>query len=63
MLSKEEQIKIMEGQLKHFESLMEKMQYMSNYFDNDPEFTKEARDIVRSNIAKKTTSVLIVDNT
>jgi len=48
----EEQVKIMEGQLSAFYSVMEKMQYMSMFFDCDPEFTKEARDIVRSNICK-----------
>jgi len=51
-LSKEEQVKIMEGQLNSFDSLVEKMQYMNKYFDKDPEFTKEARDLVRSNISK-----------
>jgi hypothetical protein len=48
----EEQIKIMEVQLSNFPSLLEKMQYMSMMFDPDPEFTKEARDIVRGNICK-----------
>jgi hypothetical protein len=48
----EEQVKIMEAQLSCFENLMEKMQYMSMFFDPDPEFTLEARDIVRGNISK-----------
>ena len=48
----EKQIEIMEAQLSNFDGLMEKMQYMSMMFDPDPEFTKEARDIVRSNICK-----------
>jgi hypothetical protein len=47
-----EQVKIMESQLSNFPSLMEKMQYMSGFFDPDPEFSKEARDIVRGNISK-----------
>ena len=42
----------MEAQLSNFSDLMEKMQYMSMAFDPDPEFTKEARDIVRGNICK-----------
>ena len=48
----ERQIEIMEKQLANFNGLMEKMQYMSMAFDPDPEFTQEARDIVRSNICK-----------
>jgi len=42
----------METQLSNFDTLMEKMQYMSMMFDPDPTFTQEARDIVRSNICK-----------
>ena len=42
----------MEAQLGCFENLMEKMQYMSEFFDPDPEFTKEARNIVRGNISR-----------
>tara|TARA_R110000851_G_scaffold7493_3_gene29105 strand:+ start:555 stop:734 length:180 start_codon:yes stop_codon:yes gene_type:complete len=52
MIDKEKQIEIMETQLSNFNSLLEKMQYMSMFFDPDPEFTKEARDIVRGNISK-----------
>ncbi len=48
----ERQVEIMEAQLSSFDGLMEKMQYMSMAFDPDPEFTKEARDIVRGNISK-----------
>ena len=48
----ETQIEIMEKQLSSFPDLMEKMQYMSEFFDKDPEFTQEARDIVRGNICK-----------
>jgi len=51
-MSIEEQVKIMESQLSAFNGLIEKMQYMSGFFDPDPEFSKEARDIVRGNICK-----------
>ena len=50
-MTKERQIEMMEKQLSFFPTLLEKMQYMANFFDPDPQFTKEARDIVRSNIA------------
>jgi hypothetical protein len=46
------QVEIMETQLGCFENLMEKMQYMSEFFDPDPDFSQEARDIVRGNICK-----------
>ena len=52
MMEVEKQVLIMEAQLSNFDDLMEKMQYMSEFFDKDPEFTKEARDIVRGNICK-----------
>ena len=42
----------MTAQLSNFDGLMEKMQYMSMMFDPDPEFTQEARDIIRGNICK-----------
>ena len=48
----ERQVEIMEKQLSNFDSLKEKMQYMNGFFDPDPDFTREARDIVRSNIAR-----------
>lgn len=51
-MTKEKQIEIMEKQLSCFNGLMEKLQYMSGFFDPDPMFTQEARDIVRSNIAR-----------
>lgn len=51
-LTLEEQIEIMEKQLRNFDSLWDKMRYMNEMFDSDPMFTKEARDIVRGNIAK-----------
>jgi hypothetical protein len=51
-LTVDQQVTIMETQLSHFDDLMEKLQYMSMAFDPDPAFTKQARDIVRSNISK-----------
>lgn len=47
-----EQVKMIEGQIKPLNGLMEKMQYMNEYFGNDPMFNQEALDIVRSNISK-----------
>jgi len=52
-MSEERQIEIMEAQLGNFNGLMEKMQYMAFAFDPDPEFTQNARDIVRANISKE----------
>ncbi len=52
----ERQVEIMEAQIHSPEanfSLMEKMQYLTNFFGTDPEFTREAQNIVRSNICKK----------
>jgi len=52
----EEQVEIMEKQIHSPEAnftLMEKMQYLTEYFGNDPMFSKEAADIVRSNICKE----------
>ena len=49
----EEQVKIMEAQIHSKEAnftLMEKMQYLTEFFDKDLIFSKEARDIVISNI-------------
>jgi len=43
---------VMETQLSNFITLMDKVTYLSFFFDPDPEFTLEARNIVRSNIAK-----------
>ena len=51
-MNTEKQVSIMEAQLSNFDNLMEKMYYMSNFFDSDPEFTEEARNIVRGNICK-----------
>jgi hypothetical protein len=51
----DEQIEIMEKQIHSSVAnftLMEKMQYLTEYFGNDPEFSKEAADIVRSNICR-----------
>ena len=51
-LTKDEQLKIMRAQLSRFPSLMEKMQYMNIAFDTDPNFSQEARDQIRAEIAK-----------
>ena len=51
-MNTEKQIEIMEKQLSAFDDVLEKLQYMSFAFDTDPEFTQEARDVVRSNISK-----------
>ena len=51
-MSIEEQVRIMEKQLEFFGTPFGKMQYMNQFFDQDPEYTKEARDIVRSNLCK-----------
>jgi hypothetical protein len=48
----DEQVRIMEGQLRCFDGLLDKMAYLTKFFDPDPEFTKEARDIVRSNVVR-----------
>jgi hypothetical protein len=53
-MSVEQQIETMEKQLSNFDGLLEKLQYMSMFFDPDPEFTQEARNIVRSNMGKAT---------
>jgi len=50
-----EQVRIIEAQIHSKEAnftLMEKMQYLTEYFGNDPMFSKEAQDIVRSNICR-----------
>ena len=52
----EQQVEIMEAQIHSPEAdftLMEKMQYLTKFFGTDPEFTREAQDIVRSNICKQ----------
>ena len=48
----DEQVQVMETQLSNFSTLMDKLIYLSFFFDPDPEFTLEARNLVRSNIAK-----------
>ena len=54
-LTIEKQVEIMEKQIHSQEAnftLMEKMQYLVEYFGNDPMFSREAADIVRSNICR-----------
>jgi len=52
ILTKKEQIEMMEGQLNNFDTLFLKLQYLKISFDNDPMFDKESIDIVRGNITK-----------
>ena len=52
----ERQVEIMEAQIhspKANFTLMEKMQYLTDFFGKDPEYSREAQDIVRSNICKQ----------
>lgn len=52
----DKQVKIMETQIHSPEAnftLMEKMQYLVEYFGKDPAFSKEAQNIVRSNISRQ----------
>jgi hypothetical protein len=49
-LSTEQQLTIMRKQLANFDTLMEKMQYMSFAFDNDPDYEKFNRDLIRSDL-------------
>lgn len=54
-LTVDEQIEVMERQINLPEAnftLAEKMAYMAQNFDGDAMFSKKARDIVRSNIAR-----------
>ena len=48
----EEQVEIMGAQLSNFDTLLEKMQYLTVFFGPDPDFSQEAQDIVRGNICK-----------
>jgi len=56
MLDTNEQVRIMEVQIHspiaNF-TLLEKMKYLTDFFGNDPIFSKEAANIVRSNICKQ----------
>jgi predicted sugar kinase len=46
------QVEIMEKQLSNFDSLIDKMQYLNDFFKKDPEFTQDAINIVVSNMCK-----------
>ena len=51
-----EQVRIIEAQIHSKRAnftLEEKMIYMTTFFGNDPEYSKEAFDIVRSNICRE----------
>jgi hypothetical protein len=52
IIALERQVEIMESQLSAFDSLLQKMQYMSMFFDSDPSFTQEAKNIVRGNLCR-----------
>jgi len=58
MMTEQEQIKIMKAQLECFPILIEKMMYLTDFFGNDPAFSKRAVDIVRGDISKN----LAIDN-
>ena len=51
-LSTDRQVEVMMKQLGAFDDIMEKLYYMANFFDPDPDFTQEARDIVRGEVSK-----------
>ena len=56
IMNVEEQVRIIEAQIHSKRAnftLEEKMIYMTSFFGNDPEYSKEAFDIVRSNICRK----------
>jgi hypothetical protein len=46
----EDQLDIMRTQLQVFDTVLEKISYLHGFFDPDPEFTQEARDIIRGEI-------------
>lgn len=52
----EKQVEIIEAQIHSPEAnftLLEKLKYLTDFFGKDPEFSKEATDIVRSNMCKE----------
>lgn len=46
-----EQVRIMELQISHFDTLLEKLSWLSMAFDPDPSYSQEARNIVRGNLS------------
>lgn len=46
------QVEIMRKQLEAFDGLMEKAQYLARFFDPDPQFSQEARSIIRADLCK-----------
>ncbi len=52
-LTIEEQVDIMEKQISNFDTLFEKVQWLTIGFDPDPNYSKEARDIVRGNLCRE----------
>ena len=53
-MSIDEQVRIMEGQINGPAgfTLIEKLMYLKEFFEPDPEYTKEAIDIVRHNLVR-----------
>ena len=49
----ETQLRIMRKQLSAFDTVMEKIFYLSTFFDPDPEYSREARDIIRGEICQQ----------
>lgn len=49
----DEQLRIMRGQLSNFDTLLEKLSWMSMGFDPDPDFTLEARNLIRHELAQE----------
>lgn len=47
-----EQVRIMELQISNFDTLLEKLGWLSMAFDPDPAYTQEARNIVHSNLSR-----------
>jgi hypothetical protein len=49
----DEQVRIIEAQLSNFDTLLEKVSWLSMGFDPDPAYSKEATDIVRGNLSRE----------
>jgi hypothetical protein len=46
------QVEIIEKQLSNFDTLIDKLKYLTDFFGNDPEYSQESLNIVRSNLCK-----------
>ncbi len=49
----DEQVRTMETQLSHLDTLHKKVSWLSVAFDPDPEYSQEARDIVRGHLCEE----------